>query len=83
MASEVRYKSSVERDLKKIDKPAIARLLSKLEQTLSSDPHAGEPLRGEFRGMFKYRIGDYRIVYAKMPDGVLILKIRHRREVYR
>ncbi|MBI3312431.1 MAG: type II toxin-antitoxin system RelE/ParE family toxin [Candidatus Omnitrophica bacterium] len=83
MASEVRYKSSVERDLKKIDKPTVSRLLSKLEQGLSSNPNAGEVLRGEFRGMFKYRIGDYRIIYTRIPEGVLVLKIRHRRDVYR
>ncbi len=83
MAFKVSYKASVEHDLKKLDKPALARLLRKLEQALSADPNAGEPLKGEFRGLFKYRVGDYRAIYAKIPDGVLILRIGHRREIYR
>ena len=83
MASKVSYKSSVEHDLKKIDKPAAGRLLTKLERMLSADPGAGEPLSGEFRGLFKYRIGDYRVIYAKVPEGVLVVRIRHRRESYR
>ena len=83
MASKVSYKSSVEHDFKKLDKPVANRLLSKLERVLSSDPNAGEPLRGEFRGLFKYRVGDYRVIYAKIPGGVLVLRIRHRRESYR
>ena len=83
MASKVSYKSSVDHDLKKLDKPVAGRLLTKLEQTLSSDPDAGEPLRGEFRGLFKYRIGDYRVIYAKTREGALVLRIKHHREVYR
>ena len=83
MASEVIYKASVEKDLKKIDRPAASRLLYKLERTLSENPDAGEPLSGEFRGLFKYRVGDYRVIYTKTPEGVLVLKISHRREVYR
>ena len=83
MASKVSYKSSADHDLKKLDRPVVRRLLTQLEQALSSDPDAGEPLRGEFRGLFKYRIGDYRVIYAKTREGVLVLRIKHRREVYR
>lgn len=83
MASEVFYKGSVEKDLKRIDKTEARRLLSKLEQALSVNPNAGEPLAGEFKGLFKYRIGDYRAVYSKIAGGVLILRIAHRREAYR
>ena len=83
MASSVFYKASVEKDLKKLDKPTATRLLHKLERALSENPSAGEPLGGEFRGLCKYRVGDYRVIYTKMPEGVLILRIRHRREVYR
>ena len=83
MASSVSYKVSVEKDLKKLDKPTAARLLRKLEHALSVNPNAGEPLAGEFRGLCKYRVGDYRVIYAKIPEGVLVLRIGHRREVYR
>ncbi len=83
MASKVAYKSSVEHDLKKLDRSTVSRLLSKLEQALSANPNAGDPLRGEFRGLFRYRIGDYRAIYVKTPDGVLVLRIGHRREIYR
>ena len=83
MGSSVFYKASIEKDLRRLDKPAVARLIAKLEHTLSRNPEAGEPLSGEYRGMFKYRIGDYRVLYAKIPEGVLVLRIGHRREVYR
>ena len=60
----------------------IARLLDKLEDTLSKDPNAGSPLKGQYGGLFKYRIGDYRVIYAKTRDGILVLRIRHRGKAY-
>lgn len=79
----IQYKASVARDLKKIDKTQARSLIAKLENTLNANPDAGEPLKGEFRGLFKYRIGDYRVIYSKTTDGVLVLRIAHRKEVYR
>ena len=83
MAYSVSYKASIERDLRRIPKPTASRLLAKLEHVLSDNPSAGEPLKGEFRGLFKYRIGEYRAIYTKSPSGVLILRIAHRKDVYR
>jgi len=79
----VQYKASVARDLKRIDKTQARSLVEKLEKTLNENRDVGEPLKGEFRGLFKYRIGDYRIIYSKTTDGVLVLRIAHRKEVYR
>ncbi len=83
MASSIFYKASIAKDLKKIDKTQTRQLLSKLESALGANPNAGEPLKGEFQGLFKYRVGDYRIIYSKIAEGVLILRVAHRREVYR
>lgn len=82
MASRVVYKASVERDLKKLDKMQARRVLGKIETELSSDPSKGEPLKGRFEGLLRYRIGDYRVVYTKTTDGILVLRIAHRKDVY-
>ena len=83
MASRITYKATVGGDLRRLDKPAVRRVLEKLERILSSNPNAGIPLTGEFRGLFKLRVGDYRVIYAKTADGVLVLRIGHRKDVYR
>ncbi|MBI4208340.1 MAG: type II toxin-antitoxin system RelE/ParE family toxin [Deltaproteobacteria bacterium] len=83
MAYNISYKASIEKDLKRLDRPTISRILKKLEQVLGNDPSAGEPLVGEFKGCFKYRVGDYRIIYTKTMDGILVLRIGHRKEIYR
>ncbi|MFB3764180.1 MAG: type II toxin-antitoxin system RelE/ParE family toxin [Methanotrichaceae archaeon] len=82
MAYRIEYKSSVTRDLKHLDKSVARKLIRDLETALSSNPHCGESLSGQFKGMFKLRIGDYRIVYSKTKEGVLILRIKHRSAVY-
>ena len=51
MASEVHYKTSVYRDLKKIEKSQIGRLLDKVEEILSENPDAGSPLKGKYKGL--------------------------------
>jgi len=79
----IEYKASVARDLRKLDKKTADRILSKVETDLSRDPNRGLPLKGEFEGLFRYRVGDHRAIYSKTPRGILILRIAHRKEAYR
>ena len=83
MASRVTYKSTVATDLRRLDKPTARRILDKIERDLAAHPDAGLPLSGSFRGLFRYRIGDYRVIYTKTPDGILVVRISHRKNVYR
>lgn len=78
----ITYKNSVARDLKLIDKTRAKSLLDELEDSLNRNPDAGEPLKGEFRGLLKLRVGDYRVIYARTGGGILVLRIGHRSKVY-
>ena len=82
MPPAIEYKASVERDLKKIDKQQIPRILDKIEEELRDNPDAGEALKGEYKGLFRLRVGDYRVIYAKTKAGVLIVRIGIRGNVY-
>ncbi|MCJ7444366.1 MAG: type II toxin-antitoxin system RelE/ParE family toxin [Methanotrichaceae archaeon] len=79
----VEYKSSVFHDLKHIDKRLAKKILKELEDALSNDLLCGEALSGQFNGLLKLRMGDYRVVYSKTKEGVIILRIRHRSKAYR
>ena len=63
--------------------PEATRIMDKLENDLGKNPNKGEPLKGKFKGMFKLKVGDYRVLYAKIKDSVLTLRIGHRKQVYR
>jgi len=75
------FKSSVEKDLRKIEKKfrrQIYRAIDKL-----AEGREGEKLKGEFEGLYKYVVGDYRIIYTYIAQGILILRIGNRKDVYR
>ena len=82
--ARVDYKASVAGDLDRLDPPVALRVLRKIEKALRSQGDPGERLSGEFAGLFRLRVGDYRVVYAVDDERlVLVARIAHRREVYR
>ncbi|GBE04950.1 MAG TPA: type II toxin-antitoxin system RelE/ParE family toxin [Nitrospirae bacterium] len=82
MEYKITYKKSVIKDLKKIDKTDLKRLITKIEKELNKKPESYPALKGEFAGLRKLRVGTYRIIYAILNKEVLILRIGHRKEVY-
>jgi len=80
---EIDYKASVQHDLRRLDLADRLRIIDDLEAALSDDPRQGELLSGQFKGLRKYRIGDYRVIYSIEKDRVLVLRIGHRSTVYR
>ena len=83
MVYKITFKKSVAKDLKKIDHSEADRILKKITSELSKQAEKSPELKGQFAGLRKYRIGDYRVVYAIMGDPVLILRIKHRKDVYK
>jgi mRNA interferase RelE/StbE len=76
------YKRSVFNDIKKIDRPVAERIIYEIESELAKNPQIGEALTGQFKGLFKYRVGNWRVLYAILSDSILILRIGHRSVVY-
>ena len=85
MVYKVVYLDTVESDLKKLDKNITRKILARIETYLVRDPKSlSKPLTGEFSGYWRYRWGDYRVIY-KIADKeilIMVLRIAHRREVY-
>ncbi|GAP98144.1 type II toxin-antitoxin system RelE family toxin [Leptolyngbya sp. NIES-2104] len=61
----------------------IARCFENLEQSPRSHPNI-KTLKGEYSGYFRYRIGDYRVIYAVDDERlqVSVVAIAHRSEAY-
>ena len=83
MAARIEYKASVAKDLRKLGRAEAIRAVNKLERVLAAEGPRGEALSGEFAGLFKLRIGDLRVIYARTDEGYLVLRIGPRRDVYR
>ncbi len=83
MAFNIVYKKSVHRDLKKLSKPEARRVIEQLEKDLSKRPETCPVLKGQFAGLRKYRVGDYRVIYAIIEKEILVLRIGRRRDIYK
>ncbi len=84
MTYSISIKASAAKALAKIDREQRLRLIEAIDK-LKDNPAAGSVLKGEFSGLRRIRIGDYRIVYEAQDSQLIILVVRvgHRREVYR
>jgi mRNA interferase RelE/StbE len=80
---KIAFKKSVARDLKKIGKKQSTKILNKIEKELSTKAGEFPELKGQFSGLRKCRMGNYRIIFAIINDTVLVTRIRHRKEAYK
>jgi mRNA interferase RelE/StbE len=83
LAYNIVYKRSVDRDLKRIPKAEARRVLDQIERELPKKADEYPVLKGQFAGLRRYRVGDYRVIYAILEDNVLVLRIGHRQAAYR
>lgn len=81
---KISFVRSAERELLNLDKNLAKRILDKIK-LLEEDPYGQSSQKlGGGRG-YRIRIGDYRVIYTidNKAKTITIIKIRHRREVYR
>lgn len=74
------------KDLEEIDRQDAAGIIERVKTHLVQNPAGlGRPLKGIFKGLFRYRYGDYRIVYAidMAEKKIIVLHVKHRKEAYR
>ena len=81
----LKFKASVEKDLRRIGRQEGERILKDIHQVLVHNPKKGIPLKGSKEKLWRYRVGDYRVIYKFNDEEIwiLVLHIAHRKEVYR
>jgi mRNA interferase RelE/StbE len=84
MTYSITIKQSAVKALGKVAREDRLRIISAID-LLKTNPAAGGVLKGEFSGLRRIRIGNYRVVYEVQDEKlvVLVIRIGHRREVYR
>lgn len=73
------------RDLRELDRARQRAIVDKVKTYLVKDPiSVGKPLTREFRGLYRMRFEDYRIIYAidREEMKVIITRVKHRKEAY-
>ncbi|MDN5754085.1 MAG: type II toxin-antitoxin system RelE/ParE family toxin [Nitrosospira sp.] len=88
MAWTIIVDDAAEKDLGKIDKRMAKRITAFMRQRVASldNPRSiGEPLKSSHGELWRYRVGDFRVI-CQIQDAalcVLVIRIGNRKEIYR
>ncbi len=85
MVYQIKFKDSAKKEFSKLEKNLQNRIYNFLENRVKNNPHIlKESLLGNKKGLWKYRVGDYRLVCQILDDEliVLVVGVGHRREIY-
>lgn len=87
MGFSVVFSKKAEKQFEKLDKQAQRQVVTYIDSYLDGaiNPRTqGKALVGDLNGLWRYRIGDYRIVCQIQDDVcvILLVKLGHRKEVY-
>ena len=81
--AKIEWSEEAARDLERLDRQVVRRILRKLDWFSKNFVRVIlEPLAGEFKGTYKLRVGDWRVIYTIEGEVVRIWSIGHRKEIY-
>jgi mRNA interferase RelE/StbE len=83
----VEFDDRARRELRKLAPETQQQILRYLRERIAGteDPRQfGKPLRQNFAGLWRYRVGDYRLICRLENDRFIVLRLQigHRREIY-
>lgn len=81
---KIQVKKSAEKELRKIPKEALLKIIEKIE-SLADDPHPAGSIKLTNQEKYRIRIKNYRILYT-IDDNILtvpVVKTGHRKDIYR
>jgi mRNA interferase RelE/StbE len=79
----IEFRKSVAKDLRRIGRTDAAHVLDVIDERLPDEAAQCPELKGKFSGLRRYRIGEYRVIFVILDEHILILRIGHRRDIYR
>jgi mRNA interferase RelE/StbE len=88
LAWRIEFLPAAEKELAKLGRAEAKRIIHTLKTRIAArdDPRQlGSALGGELGGLWRWRIGDYRVI-ARIEEEritILVVRVAHRREVYR
>lgn len=87
MTWEIKLNALSAKTLKQLDKPAKQRIESFINDLAATDnPRTkGKALQGDLKGLWRYRLGDYRLI-AQIKDAellILVIELGHRKDIYK
>lgn len=83
MVYKLLYTKSAVKDIQKLDTVVKKRLKSKLEAYTKNPLVHAKKLTDFSLGGYRWRMGNYRVTFDMDKETIIVLRVRHRREIYR
>jgi len=83
MVYKLVYTKTAIKDLKKLDAVAKKKIKKKIETYSKKPLHYAKKLIHSSLGKYRWRVGDYRIVFDIKDKNIIFFRIGHRKEIYR
>ena len=71
------------RDLRKLESPTRLRIGKALLRFREDPLKYVEKITDHTLGSYRFRIGDYRVIFDLQGEEIVVLRVGHRREIYR
>jgi mRNA interferase RelE/StbE len=87
LAWKIDFDVRVEKDLKKLDRSMQKNIFSYLKDRVANGENPrdmGKPLKANYKGLWRYRVNDYRIIcnLEDAKETIFVLAIGHRKNIY-
>lgn len=84
MNFKIKFKECALNHIDKIPKVFLSTIKKAIDERLTTNPYRFKPLRGKYKGFYRMRVGDYRIIYEIKNNEliVIIIAIGNRKNVY-
>lgn len=85
MAYRIKWDARAYKELKTINNQDAVSILNAMGGLYTNPQGEGKPLEGKFKGKFRMRVGDYRLIYwvNNEEETVYIIAVGHRKDIYR
>jgi len=83
MSYKLLYTNTAFKDIKKLDTVAKKRVKKKIEEYSRNPTIYAKKLVNVSLGTYRWRIGNYRVVFDIDGKNIVILRVGHRREIYK
>lgn len=83
MGYQLVYTRRAVKDIQRLDRAAKQRLKTALEKYSQEPLRFAHKLTNPALGTYRFRVGDYRVIFDIEDDSLIVLRVGHRKDIYR
>jgi mRNA interferase RelE/StbE len=79
----IRFEPNVPAEVRSIEKQTALQILTALHRYADTGVGRVKPLSGDFKGLLRLRVGNYRVLFDETEDTITVHRILDRKDAYR